>query len=141
MTTGGEALHVEADLGEDHVSNHVTDARHRGQQPGEIADRLQGFSHVAIHLLERRLQGIDQSQMQFEEGTVMRRDTTAQRLDQRCFLLAGGPHRELGEPLGMVFAGDDRLEHGASALTQHVGQHTSKLQVASSRIFWIRDEC
>lgn len=57
------------------------------------------------------------------------RHVAPQRLDELCPLLAGGALREVGEPLGVVLAGDDCREHRPAAQAQHVGQDAGDLDV------------
>lgn len=49
MSRGGEARHIDADLGQDHLCGELTHPGHGGQQAGALVDRRQEFSHISVH--------------------------------------------------------------------------------------------
>jgi hypothetical protein len=129
MAGTGEARHVHADLRHQDAGRQVRDPGHRRQQTGALLDRRQRFSQGHIQLGERALQRVDDLQVQREHGAVMLGDTPPQRFAQLGGLVARRALGKLGQPLGIALSSHDRIEHGAAALAQHVGQHAAELEV------------
>jgi hypothetical protein len=126
---GGEARHVHADLGQDHLRDEVTHAGHRRQEVGPCLDRRQRFSQRRIDLAEGGLEGGHHVQVQREHHPVMRGGAAAERLDELGPLLARGAVGERGESDRIVHAGDERSEHRAPTDAQDIGEDTRHLDV------------
>jgi hypothetical protein len=62
----------------------------------KITDRLQAFSHVAVHLRESRFEYAHLVQLQPQQGAVTSRDSSPQHFDPCGLLAAGSAQGALG---------------------------------------------
>src|SRR5512147_1146887 len=60
---------------------------------------------------------------------MMGRDATVEGFDESSPLLASIAAREIGKALGTRFSSNERLDDGATALTQDIGQHAGYLEI------------
>src|SRR5215210_271329 len=71
---GGEAAHVGADLGHDHLGTERADAGDGDQQPDRGAKGLEVRFHLSVDLGDRGLQGVDLAQVEPQQEAVVGRD-------------------------------------------------------------------
>lgn len=116
----GEARHVGADLGQDDLGGHVTHAGDGDQQADALPDRRQRFSQGGVQFSERVLQGLDDARVKLEQSPVVIGNAAAQCLAQFRRFPARIALGQRGQPLGIVLAGNDGIEHGTSTAAQHV---------------------
>jgi hypothetical protein len=125
--------HVGADLGEDAFSGAPAHAGDRGESVTGSGEREAGLAGVLgdqgldalVEAGDRRVEVIGVLQAEPDEQGVVSRvvgaEATAQRLAQRRDLLAQRAAGQLGQHLGVAFAGDEGLEHGPAGGAEHVG--------------------
>src|SRR5262249_14498691 len=138
---GGEASHVDADLGDEDMGDGVTDARHRHQEAGLLPDRRQGFSHGGLELCEGRLAWIDEVQVQREQGAVM--GVTCPRsasTSAACFWRAV-PGARAARRSGSVSPAMSAASIARPLLPRMLDRTPATLRLASSRTFWMRRAC
>src|ERR1700722_1130005 len=68
-------------------------------------------------------------------------NASMERFDQFGAFLAGGASGQVSELFRIRLPGNQRLEDGPSTLAEYVREDAPELQIASSKIFWLREEC
>ena len=105
-------------------------------RPGMVersADRrAHGAQRVANPHIDRgdgTLQAINLQQMQLDHKAVMLGDAPMQCLAEVGAAGFQAPAREVGQPVGIGLAGDDRGEDRPAAHPHNVGQHAGQLDI------------
>jgi hypothetical protein len=124
-----EARHVDADLGDHDVGADRAQARHRAQQLGGLAKRVQPKVHLRFDGGDGLVQRIDVGEVQLEHEALMCTDVSTQCFEQ---LGAAGLDARVdarSQPLGVGLAVDDGLQHRTPALAQDVAEHDAEPEV------------
>ena len=113
VRVGREAAHVGADLGEQHLGGALVDAGDRveqleltGERAGQLLDPLRQGR-------DRLVEEVDLGEHLRDEQRVMAGEAALERFSERGDLLAQRALGQLGEHVGVVGAGDQRVEHPA----------------------------
>ena len=121
MAGGRKDRHVDADLGDDALGRAFADPSD-GVQPvtgrGERGDHL---VHTGVEAGDRGLQVLQVPKRQPDQQRMMLPEAAPQGLAQLGKLLAQLALGQLGQDLGVAFAGDQGLEHGPARDAQDVG--------------------
>ena len=132
-----EPAHVDADLGDDDSSAEVLDARDRiGAQ--RRRERAQGSPRFAGRSSTWRIESVDLIEMKAQQEPMVPRHAAAKGFAALLMGRLDPPIGKAGQLGGIGFAGDHRLDHGAAAVADHIGEHESSLMLASSSVFCTR---
>jgi hypothetical protein len=129
MARGGEARHVNADLGHDHMGAHLAQSRHGAQPFGGASKRFEPKTHLLLDRGDGLIQRIDMTQVKLEHEAVMGANVAAQRLAQLGAAGLDATVDARDQALGISLAVDDGLRHCAPALAQEVAEHDAELEV------------
>jgi hypothetical protein len=127
MPGGGEASHVDPDLGEDDLSGapvHTRDRAKQGQQRGERGDHL---GDLTAQSLDRLVQVVQVCQQLGHQQPVVTRDPPLESFPQRRQLVTQTAPGQLGQDLGIGGPTDQRLQHRPARDPQHIRGHTAQL--------------
>ena len=126
MRGGGEAGHVDADLGDDALGGPFAD-------PGDGVEAVTGLDErepISLVVATGRRLVVELGDGRFEVGGVVQAqpdqqgvvvaEPAAQRFAQLGDLLAQHPLGQLGEHVGVAFTGDQRRQHRPARHPQHV---------------------
>src|SRR5262245_4536779 len=113
MARGREARHVAAQLGHDDLGGPPRDPRNRVEAGQRVGLRGGARHDLAVAGRDGVVEELDVAQQLGEQKAVMRGDAAGERLRERCALPPQAPLRELRHLVWGVYAGDERLEHGA----------------------------
>ena len=129
VASGGKPAHVEADFRHDDARDRASNRGNRHQSVDGGLKGREGLTQARLHLAHRGVERIDLRQMQAQEESVMRRHPALQCRDDGGTGRFQSPLTEVGEPFGILFAANDRLDHRASAHPHHVADDAGQLQV------------
>jgi hypothetical protein len=111
MADAREPRHVAAEFGRDHLGRSARSAENR-VEPGECVGICRGEPlDVAIGRRDGVVEELDMAQAVVEHEAVVGRGAPGERLPQGRALPAHPPLGQLGEGLGGMVPGDQRLEH------------------------------
>ena len=128
MPGGREAVHVEADLGDNDPGAELADAGDRGQEPDGGAKGRRLRVDLPVDRGDRPVEGIDLVEMQPQQEAVVACHPSPQG---GAKLVGRGLEAtvEHGQHRGIGLALDERLEHRPAADAEHVGDHRVELDV------------
>src|SRR3981189_433198 len=126
MSHGGEAAHIETDLGDDHFGAERT---HAGDAADELDSDAKGSEvrlDLPINRRDRCIETINLPEMELQQKAMMAGHAPTQCLLQPGLRGLHGPMRKRSQPAPIGLAGAHGLEHWPSALAEHIGEFRSK---------------
>ena len=129
MAGGGEAAHVGADLGDDHLRGQVTDARDAPQQPDRLAEKVENAAHLRVGLGNGGIQGLNLAQVQAQQEAMPFGDAPLQGSTQPLGWRLDAALHQGEQPIGIALALDQRRQNGAAGHAHDLGQHRGQLEV------------
>ena len=127
MRVGREAAHVRADLGEQHLGGAPVDAGDRVQQLELTGERAGQLLDPLRQGRDRLVEEVDLGEHLPDQQRVVAGEAALERFAQRGDLLAQRALGQLGEHLGVVGAGDQRVEHPPGGHAEHLGGDRGEL--------------
>jgi len=124
-----EAGHVDADLGDDHLSSSLPDAGDGRQRGCRFNKRGHQFVHFLVQAGDHRGQFVDVVEVHAGQEGVVVFEAPDEGLAEPSDL---GPHpgeAHVGEDLGVSLAGDEGLDHPARRFAGHVGDDRLELDL------------
>ena len=113
MTRRGKDGHVGADLRKDHCGGGIAQAGHGDQEADRGAKGRKRLGDVSLQVRYRCLKRLNLRQMQLEHEAMMGGHPAAQHVDQLRARGLQSAFRQVGQPLGIRFADDQRFQNGA----------------------------
>ncbi len=123
MTSGREAAHVRAGLGDDHVGDADADPGDRDHQVPGAAKGLDHHLDPGGELGDGAAVLVDHVQVQPGQESVVLGESAGQRLGQRRDLGPQPALRELSQLGGVALAADQGFEHRPAGHTADVAGH------------------
>ena len=127
MRVGREAAHVRPDLAQQHLGGAAVDARDRVQQLKLTRERARELLDPLRQGGDRLVEEVDLGEHLSHEQRVVAGEPALERFAQRGDLLAQRALGQLGEHVGIVSAGDQRVEHLPGRDAEHLGGDRGQL--------------
>ena len=121
VRVGREAAHVGADLGQQHLGGALVDAGDRVEQLQLMGERAGQLLDLRGQGCDRLIEEVDLRQHLSDQQRVMAGEAALERLPERGDLLAQRALGQLGEDLGVMGPGDQRVEHPPGGHAEHLG--------------------
>ena len=109
MPIGGEAAHVDADLGDDHLGGALLDAGDRAEQLNRGGERVELLFDLVGEQLDLLVEEVEVGEDRRDDQRVLAVETADQRLAQGGDLRAQPALRQLGQHLRVGGAGNERV--------------------------------
>jgi hypothetical protein len=133
---GREAAHIVAQFSHDLLGAPSSDAGDGVESFNGLGERARLLFDAGIEQRDLSVEELHVIEQTLQQEDVMVRNTTPQRLPQLCRLFPQEAARQVGESLGIAFAGDQGLEHrpagGAENITRHIAQLESIVKTRPS---------
>jgi hypothetical protein len=127
MSRGGEAAHLDADLGDDHLGGAPTHPGNGDQPLQLLTERADHPVDLDVQALDRGRELVDVIQVHPQHQRVMGAETPLQRPAQLRDLRPQPGARQLGEGVDIADTGDERLEHLPGRHPEDVRDHGVQL--------------
>jgi hypothetical protein len=127
VSRGGEAAHVDADLGDDDLGGAPTHPGNGDQPPQLLTERADHPVHLEVEALDGGRELVDVVQVHPQHQRVMGAEAPLQRPAQLRDLGSHPGACQLGEGVGVADAGDERFEHLPGRHPEDVGDHRVQL--------------
>jgi len=115
MVVGGEAAHVDADLGKNALGAEGVEARDGLHHLDGLAKGVEIALHLLVDPRNRSIKGVDLVEMELEQEAVMSGQAAPQRLAKLLWRRLDPPVRQGGQDGRLGLAGDHRLDHRPTA--------------------------
>ena len=122
MAGGGEASHIEADLGDQDAGDGLAHARHREQSVEGGANRDEGVAEPHLHVVHGLLKGGHLGEMELEQEAVVSGEAPVQGGDEGGARRLEAAVNQIGQALGMGLARPEGVEDRAAAHAQDVAE-------------------
>src|SRR3989442_2980188 len=130
-----EAPHVVPELGENLLGAAAADARDRIEPLNRWPKRARLLLDPLVEARDLLVEEFDVVQQPLEHEGVMQREAPDEGLAQRFRLLPECPARQVREPLGITFPGNEGVQHGAPGDAKDIGGDIAELDVGGLQHF------